>query len=152
MTRIERMTAADIDAVAAIEVAAFPAYASPDVPPPHARWTEELARTWTRAWVARDGGGAVVGFLIAWHVVDELHVLNVATAASFRRKGIGRALVGEALAYGRASDVRIVLLEVRRSNRAALALYQGLGFTELGVRLRYYPDGEDAIEMTLSLG
>ena len=47
---------------------------------------------------------------------------------------------------------RIVLLEVRRSNRPALRLYRGLGFTTMGVRPGYYGDnGEDAIEMVLSI-
>jgi ribosomal protein S18 acetylase RimI-like enzyme len=41
---------------------------------------------------------------------------------------------------------------VRRSNRAAIALYQSLGFRSFGVRRRYYGDtDEDAVEMVLSL-
>ena len=44
-----------------------------------------------------------------------------------------------------------VLLEVRRSNAAAIALYRALGFFAMGVRARYYPDDEDAVEMVLAL-
>ncbi len=47
--------------------------------------------------------------------------------------------------------MRHVLLEVRRSNASAIALYRRLGFVAMGVRARYYPDDEDAVEMVLRL-
>jgi ribosomal-protein-alanine N-acetyltransferase len=114
---------------------------------------EELDRPWSRVWAARAAPGAdPVAFVVAWHVADELHVLNIATSPAMRRRGFARALMDEALAYAAAQRVRIVLLEVRRSNRPAIKLYRGLGFTALGVRPGYYSDNnEDAIEMILSL-
>jgi ribosomal-protein-alanine N-acetyltransferase len=114
---------------------------------------EELTRPWTRAWAARAAEGAApAAFLVAWHVADEIHVLNVATTPSMRRRGFARALMDEVLSYAAAERIRIVILEVRRSNRAAIKLYRGLGFTALGVRPRYYADNdEDAVEMILAL-
>jgi ribosomal-protein-alanine N-acetyltransferase len=120
---------------------------------------EELARPWARVWAARpraagegDAARQPAGFLVAWHVADELHILNVATAPPMRRRGIARELMREALDYAATERVRILLLEVRRSNRAAIKLYRGLGFTALGVRPRYYADNdEDALEMILAL-
>lgn len=114
---------------------------------------EELARPWSRVWAAcLAEGAAPASFLIAWHVADELHVLNIATAPPSRRCGLARALMEEALAYAAGQHVRILLLEVRRSNRAAIKLYRGLGFTAFGVRANYYADNdEDAIEMILAL-
>ena len=114
----------------------------------------ELERPWARIWVAREsepGSGTkrIAGYLVAWHVADELHVMNVATRADRRRRGIGRALVGAAVAYARARRVRHALLEVRRSNRPAIALYRSVGFFAMGVRTRYYADDEDAVEMVL---
>jgi [ribosomal protein S18]-alanine N-acetyltransferase len=114
----------------------------------------ELERPWARIWVAREtepGSTAkrVAGYLVAWHVADELHVMNVATHADRRRRGIGRALVDSAVAYARARRVRHALLEVRRSNRPAIALYRSVGFFAMGVRTRYYADDEDAVEMVL---
>lgn len=112
---------------------------------------EELTRPWSRIWVASIGGD-VVAFLIAWHVADELHVLNVATALHMRRRGVATAIMNEAIAYARQGRVRIVLLEVRRSNRAAIRLYRTLGFSAMGLRPNYYSnDGEDAVEMVISL-
>ena len=59
--------------------------------------------------------------------------------------------MSEAVAYGKRNAVRHLLLEVRRSNRAAIAMYRGIGFFAMGVRSRYYPDDEDAVEMVLAL-
>jgi ribosomal-protein-alanine N-acetyltransferase len=123
-------------------------------PPSHmtdAQLREELARPWARLWVARGRTRKAVGFLIAWHVADELHVLNVATHPEHRRRGIGRALMRKVADYAREHKLRHVLLEVRRSNVGAIALYRETGFFAMGVRPRYYPDDEDAVEMVLLL-
>jgi len=111
----------------------------------------ELARPWSRRWVARHEVDGVVGCALAWHVADELHVLNLATRSDRRRQGIGRALMQGMLRYARDNRVDHVLLEVRRSNAPAVALYRAIGFFVTGVRLRYYSDDEDAVEMMLSL-
>ena len=114
----------------------------------------ELARPWSHMWVAREGEGLssnLVGFLALWHVADELHVLNVVTRADRRRRGIGRALLDTALAYAQEKHAKLVLLEVRRSNSAAIALYRKVGFHATRVRARYYADDEDAVEMSLRL-
>jgi ribosomal-protein-alanine N-acetyltransferase len=141
--RIEAMSAAEIDDVVAIEETAA-------MTP--AQLGEELGRAWARIWVAREEGARAAAFLLAWHVADELHVLNVATRAELRRRGIARALLQHAVRYARENAIRSVFLEVRASNVAARALYGGLGFSEVNVRARYYPDGEDAVEMALVLG
>jgi len=112
---------------------------------------DELERPWSRLWVAREEEGTIVAFLVSWHVADELHVLNVATRADHRRRGIGRALMDRVVRYARDHQVKHVLLEVRRSNAPAIALYRAVGFFAMGVRARYYPDDEDAVEMVLLL-
>ena len=139
-----RSDVADLGAVEAIACECFgPAFSV----------EEELGRPWSRVWSTRLAPGEPpVSFLVAWHIADELHVLNIATTPALRRRGLALALMDEALAYATEHHLRIVLLEVRRSNRAAIKLYRGLGFTALGVRSRYYADNdEDAIEMILGL-
>jgi [ribosomal protein S18]-alanine N-acetyltransferase len=140
--RVDAMKEADACAVSAIEGATQMTEA-------HVR--DEMARPWARLWVAREEGAGVVAFVVTWHVTDELHVLNVATRDDRRRRGIGRLLMAEVVGYARAHRIKHVLLEVRRSNRAAIALYRGAGFFAMGVRARYYPDDEDAVEMVLLL-
>jgi ribosomal-protein-alanine N-acetyltransferase len=140
--RVDAMRLEDVPTVASINAA---------TPMDEGHLREELARPWSRLWVVREDDEVPVAFLISWHVADELHVLNVATRADRRRRGIARALLDEALAYARTRAVKHVLLEVRRSNRAAIALYRAVGFFAMGVRARYYPDDEDAVEMVLLL-
>jgi ribosomal-protein-alanine N-acetyltransferase len=112
----------------------------------------ELERPWARFWVARAvPGAAPVAFMLAWVVADELHLHHIATDPAHRRKGAARALVSALLAHGASVQTRLVLLEVRRSNRPAIRLYRGFGFTAMGLRRDYYADGEDAIEMRLTL-
>ena len=115
----------------------------------------ELARPWSRIWVAfatRDDPPSFAGFLVTWHVADEVHVLQVATHEAARRRGVAASLMGEAMTYAKAHRVRILVLEVRQSNRAARGLYEKLGFSTFNVRERYYGDNdEDAIEMMLTL-
>ena len=116
------------------------------------RLHEELARTGAGLWVARpEPRGMVAAFLVAWHVADELHVLDVATHPELRRRGFARALLEVVLRYAREKEVRHLLLEVRRSNVAAIKLYRAHGFWAMGIRPKYYPDDEDAVEMVLRL-
>jgi ribosomal-protein-alanine N-acetyltransferase len=145
---IDAMRAADLDAVVAIEASSAPHGA---VGAPASRIPEELSRAWSRVWVAREADGSVRGFLLAWHVADEVHVLDVVTHLAFRRRGVGRSLVAHAIAFAVSSAARIVLLEVRRSNAAAIGLYRSAGFYAVRIRRDYYPDHEDAIEMLLAL-
>ncbi len=118
-----------------------------------AQLREELARPWARLWVARGEPSVrnAAAFLLAWHVADELHVLDVATHPELRRRGYGRALMQQSLAYARETAIRHLLLEVRRSNLPAIRLYRDCGFFAMGLRKKYYPDDEDAVEMVLVL-
>ena len=115
----------------------------------------ECSRPFTSVWAAKEelvsGDARVVGYLVAWHVADELHILNVATDPEHRRRGIGSRLMDHAICFAREHGVRLLLLEVRESNSDALRLYQSLGFSSIGKRLGYYSDGENAVNMALSL-
>jgi ribosomal-protein-alanine N-acetyltransferase len=145
MTRamvVERLLPDGADAVRAI---AATSAATVDV-------DAELERPWARFWVARAGTETPpIAFLLAWVVADELHLIHIVTHPNHRRAGAARSLMTALLAHGASVQSRLVLLEVRRSNRAAIRLYRAFGFTAMGVRRDYYADGEDAIEMRLTL-
>lgn len=151
---IEPMTERDVEPVLTIDVASFhPGDIGGEKEDPCAvrekQLREELARTWARLRVARAPSGEVLGYVLFWHVADEIHLLNVAVAPASRRMGVGRALVEEVLEYARSNAAAKILLEVRVSNVAALRLYEALGFERFNVRKRYYSDGEDGVEMML---
>jgi [ribosomal protein S18]-alanine N-acetyltransferase len=167
---LEIMREADVPAVAALQALAFAVDggAAPDARAnprseehrvSESQLREELARPWARLWilreaaaqddVSREGAAGVLAFLIAWHVADELHVLSVATNPEHRRKGLARRLMVHAIDFARIHKGRLILLEVRRSNANAIALYRSLAFFAMNVRRAYYADGEDAVEMAL---
>lgn len=142
------MTPSDLEDVLEVDVDAF--HEPREVRASQLR--DELARPWARLRVVREAPASPsVGYILFWHVADEAHLINVAVAASARRRGLGRVLVLELLSYARANAVAKILLEVRASNAPAIALYESLGFSRFNVRARYYNDGEDAIEMMLTL-
>jgi [ribosomal protein S18]-alanine N-acetyltransferase len=136
------MSAADLAAAAAIDRASFAGNEART----ETQLREELERSWARLRVARREDD-IVGYTLFWHVADEVHLLNVAVAPDARRSGIGRALVEDIITYARDHAAAKILLEVRASNAAAIALYEALGFERFNVRKRYYDDGEDCVEM-----
>lgn len=91
-------------------------------------------------------GKKIIGFLVAAQVPPEWELENVVVAASERRKGLGKRLVEAFLERAREINSEAVFLEVRGSNQAARALYQALGFQQIGSRRGYYAaPAEDAI-------
>ncbi len=92
----------------------------------------------------------VTGYIIYWLVEDEMHLLNLAVAPLYRRRGIARQLVFDGIRRAYAKGARRAFLEVRASNTAAQKLYADLGFTGSFVRRDYYDSPtEDAVIMTL---
>lgn len=143
--RVALATPADVDAAARILLDAR--LFSGDLASCVASLHDDLARPIARVTVAKTPGDEVVGVLVAWAVADEVTLMDVAVAPTSRRRGVGRALVDELLAFARARGARLVVLEVRKSNTAAITLYESLGFVSVGVRRAYYDDGEDAVDM-----
>jgi len=103
-----------------------------------------------KCWAAF-AGEELAGYLVTQWVLDEVHILNVAVAPNTQRRGVATQLMNFLLSLSRRRGMRDLFLEVRVSNLAAISLYEGLGFGELAVRPRYYPDGEDARVMHLHL-
>lgn len=103
-----------------------------------------------RLLIAQDQDLRVMGFLLLWLVGEEAEVVDVGVEAGDRRRGVGAALLKQALQIAAQAGVRCVFLEVRATNRAARALYEQAGFETCGTRARYYSDGEDAVLYTLS--
>jgi len=96
----------------------------------------------------------MVAFAITQVVLDEATLFNIAVDPAWQRRGFGRQLLEHLIRELEARDVLTLWLEVRASNKGAIALYESLGFNEATVRRNYYPtaDGrEDAIIMALPL-
>lgn len=138
----------DIDSILTVQACA----------PGAAAWTEAdytslLPAQGVLCLLAEDGPGEqAVGFLLARAAADELEVLNLAVLPEYRRRGLGRRLLGDALAWGHAGGAQQCWLEVRASNQAAVDFYRALGFAEHSRRRRYYHSPEeDALVLTRTL-
>ncbi len=142
------MRAEDLAPVLEIERSSFPRPWSAD------HFLEELRLPFSKlllAWSKREETSVLVGYICRWLTGGELHVLNVTVHPSWRGRSIGKRLVEEVLAEARQAGARRALLEVRRRNLPALALYERVGFCLVGTRPNYYGPGQDALLMELEL-
>jgi [ribosomal protein S18]-alanine N-acetyltransferase len=102
-------------------------------------------------WVDEQKDG-VAGFIVTRRVGSELEILNFAVRPDLRNRGIGRALLEQALGRGSTFQGEKAFLEVRASNLAALRFYEHNGFQVTGRRPRYYSAPiEDALVLAAPL-
>lgn len=132
---------ADLDAVHAIECSSFPS-------PWRREFFESELDAPGRFTLVATRGDAVIGYVFAMWIFDEMHVNKIAVTADERRKGIAQKLMDRCFEFSREHSIETISLEVRESNHSAQAFYRQLGFESVYVRPRYYPDHETAIVMT----
>lgn len=146
LMRMRKMTASDLPEVLTIE---RKNYQFP--------WGEDIFKDCFKAgyscWVCEEMD-KVLGYSLLSLAVDEAHILNISVDPAEQKQGIGRKML-EHLIEAVRGRAETVFLEVRPSNTAAIALYQDVGFNEIGVRKDYYPaennGREDAIMLALQL-
>lgn len=99
-----------------------------------------------------EGGNILLGYIMLYSVLNEAHILNIATNPDYRRKGYATQLVRHIIEYCGKRGISDFFLEVRDSNIKAIKLYRMFGFEVVGKRKGYYTDThEDALLMQLSL-
>lgn len=141
---IRRMTLDDLAVVVQLDRISF------SLPWPERSFRFELTdNPASRCWVAVLDR-RIVGMVVAWLLVDEVHIATIATHPDFRRQGIGGRLLAHTLRRAMEEGARSSFLEVRESNRVAQEMYRRFGFEATGRKRRYYRDNdEDAILMSL---
>ena len=139
---LRRIEPRDLDAVDEIERASYP------TPWSRAMFVAELRKPSSLALGASSAEGTLLGYAFVSRYVDAWHVMNVAVATDYRRRGVATTLL-ERLFEITATDPRSgYTLEVRVSNLEAIRLYERLGFESRGIRRGYYTDNrEDALIM-----
>lgn len=94
--------------------------------------------------------GKVIGYAGMWLKMRQSHITTVVVDENYRGKGTGMSLVIKLLREAIKHKASHSILEVKKSNRAAIKLYKKLGFKEIGIRKNYYlEDKEDAVVMFL---
>ena len=141
---IREATTSDAAEIACIESVSFPT-----------PWSEELILSEMReplsSFFVAVTNDKVIGYYGFIHILDELHILNVAVDPTFRKCGVGNYLISHLLETARTLSARAVTLEVRESNLPAIRLYEKFGFVFSGVRPHYYTDKENALIYWLEL-
>jgi [ribosomal protein S18]-alanine N-acetyltransferase len=144
--RIRQMTERDLEAVLDIEHRAY------EYP-----WSEGIFIDCLRIpYVCEllEEGDSVLGYAIMSLGGDEAHLLNLCLEETARRRGLGTRMLNHLMARAMGEGVRVLYLEVRPSNTAALQLYRRAGFVRIGVRKDYYRAAggrEDALVFARSL-
>ena len=145
-SQLRAMRQLDIEAVAAIEQRAY------EFP-----WTPGIFRDCLRVgYLCRvaECDGDIVSYGIVAMGAGEAHILNICVAERMRGRGVGRQMLALLIERARQAGMQDVFLEVRPSNLHAIALYQSVGFIEVGRRRGYYQavnGREDALVLKLSL-
>ncbi|HEX9207484.1 MAG TPA: ribosomal protein S18-alanine N-acetyltransferase [Steroidobacteraceae bacterium] len=146
LVRFRAMTPFDVAGVAAVEKASY-----------QFPWGESIFRDCLRVgYLCRvaECEGQVVAYGIVAMGAGEAHVLNLCVGEQMRGRGVGRQMLMLLIERARQAGMQDVFLEVRPSNMHAIALYQSVGFIEVGRRRGYYQaiEGrEDALVLKLAL-
>lgn len=141
--KIRPMEKSDIDDVIAMEIQAYGDH----------HWSkesflEELSNDLAKYFSVINEDGELIGYAGCWQILEEAHITNIAVSPQYRRRHIGEALLKTIIDDCYANMVKYITLEVRVSNKPAIALYEKYRFKSLGVRKGYYQDNnEDALIM-----
>ena len=121
-------------------------------------WTEsqfqlELAKPYSHFLLLTDDetDTNIAGYIVCWIMYDECQILNLAVDLPYRGLGLAKMMMRKAMVLASKKGIKKITLEVRKSNLAAIHLYQELHFIIIHVRKNFYSDGEDAYSMVLSL-
>lgn len=135
---VEKMNESHLDDVAEIENACF-------AHPWSRKDLEAQLSIDTSHFIVASLNGRAVGYMGLQIFSGEGYVTNVAVLPEYRRRGIAETLIAAQMK----NDMRFITLEVRKSNAAAIALYEKSGFENVGIRPKFYTDPtEDAVIMT----
>jgi ribosomal-protein-alanine N-acetyltransferase len=118
----------------------------------------DLHQSFPNSFIVAELNGEVLGYIMCrvewslsefdrWRLVKKGHIISIAVLPEHRRKGIGRALMVEAMKALRDYGASEIYLEVRVTNHPAISLYKGLKFEIVNRIKHYYSDGEDAYVM-----
>jgi ribosomal-protein-alanine N-acetyltransferase len=142
---IEPLTPKFVDQVAEIEKECF------SVPFTREDILSYLEKDYWHFLIARDKD-TVLGYISLTLIIDECNICNVATRGQHRGLGVGSHLVDSAISLVRKNGGNKLFLEVRESNRVAIALYEKFGFLVAGVSKNHYTKPlENALLMSLDI-
>lgn len=148
--RYQPLEAAWVPAVAAMEAQVMgtdawnDAQVLDELPRPDRTWWAAFEVADTRKRTVNVGEAKLVGYAGGWINDGQVQLLKVASDPAYRRQGIAQELLAHIALDARDLGAKEMTLEVRASNMGAHAFYERLGLKDIGIRPRYYSDGENA--------
>lgn len=133
------MTEDDVTEVFKIECELFP-----DPWPVKAFYTEINQGNTSFPFIVEENN-KIIAYIVCWYFHNELHIGNVAVMHTEQGRGIGKYLLDSIFEYFK--DYKTAFLEVRELNQRAIMLYESYGFEIAYKRIRYYPNGDNALVM-----
>ena len=97
--------------------------------------------------IKKDEKSELIAFITFSVSIDTLDIEDVYTFSDYRKKGFAKMLINSVLDYAKQNNKNKIFLEVKKTNEKAISLYQGLGFSIISERKKYYADGETALVM-----
>ena len=86
------------------------------------------------------------GFILCSLLPDDIEILTFAVLPSYRRQGIGKALLTELQEFAIQQNKKCIFLEVKSDNTPAQALYFKKGFEQTGIRKNYYQENGKTVD------
>ncbi len=140
---IRKMVVADLDKIMPMENSLY------KTPWSKQMFEDELIKNKFANMYVLEKNNEIVGYIGAWMVSDNATITKVSVDKRFQGQGYSKILMDEIIKV--AKDADFIFLEVRVSNIKAHNLYLSYGFKDVGIRKKYYSDGEDAIAMVRKL-
>lgn len=97
--------------------------------------------------IKEDKNSEAIAFITFSVSIDTIDIEDVYTFSEYRNKGFAKTLINSVLDYAKQNNKNKIFLEVKKTNEKAISLYQGLGFSLISERKKYYADGETALVM-----
>lgn len=123
-----------------------------------APWTKqdfagEIEKPYSTTWVLTDDetDSKILGYCVFWGIGESLEILNIAVDLPYRGYGFAKLMLQSVVREGLKRQAKHLILDVRKSNLSAVALYQKAGFAITQYRKSFYSNGEDAYHMVLEL-
>jgi ribosomal-protein-alanine N-acetyltransferase len=137
----------DLDALVALEARVHPA------PWTKSNFEGEWEKPYSRTWLLTDDDtdSEILGYVVFWQMDETVEILNIAVDFPYRGLGFAKRILQHVIREGLRENAKRLILDVRKSNLPAVALYQKSGMAITQVRKGFYSNGEDAYHFALEL-
>ena len=118
-----------------------------------ANFEGEFNKPYAHLWVLTDDetDQTVFGYVVFWHIDSSIEIINIVVDEQYRGLGLAKKMLQHVIQFSLKQSAQKLILDVRKTNQAAVFLYQKVGFVISQIRKGFYSNGDDAYQMSLNL-